>query len=184
MRFGFAAGRREPKHGIGSPHNEVDRGCLIGNTDPLAFFVYGTLKKSQLRGGLWPREPSQIRSAIIQADLFDLGPYPAAVHGSGWILGEIWHFEPRNMEATLQALDQIEGYDAHDPHNEYVREIVVAEWVNGDEVTTCNAFAYLNAQAKRLEMARPIMPFLKVFGRTAAAWPDSSARVPASFSDE
>ena len=153
-------------------------------TDPLAFFVYGTLKKSQLRGGLWPRKPSQIRSAIIQADLFDLGPYPAAVKGAGWILGEIWHFEPGDMQATIQTLDQIEGYDPRDSGNEYVREIVVAEWVDGDEATTCNAFAYLNAQAKRLETARQIKPILKVFGRTAAAWPDASARVPASFSEE
>ncbi len=158
--------------------------CLINNTDPLAFFVYGTLKKSQLRGGLWPRKPSQIRSAIVQADLFDLGPYPAAVPGSGWILGEIWHFEPGDMQATIQTLDQIEGYDPRDSDNEYVREIVVAEWVDGDEATKCNAFAYLNAQAKRLETARQIKPILKVFGRTAAAWPDASARVPASFSEE
>ena len=156
----------------------------MNNTDPLAFFVYGTLKKSQLRGGLWPRKPLQIRSAVIQADLFDLGPYPAAAQGSGWILGEIWHFEPGDMHATIQTLDLIEGYDPRDSYNEYVREIVVAEWVDGDKATTCNAFAYLNAQAKRLEMARQIKPILKVFGRTAAAWPDSFARVPASFSEE
>ena len=164
--------------------SEVDGWCLINNTDPLAFFVYGTLKKSQLRGGLWPRKPSQIRSAVIQADLFDLGPYPAAVQGSGWILGEIWHFEPGDMEVTLLTLDQIEGYDPRDSYNEYVREIVVAEWVDGNKATTCNAFAYFNAQAKRLETARQIKPILKVFGRTAAAWPDASARVPASFSEE
>ena len=126
----------------------------------------------------------QIRSAIIQADLFDLGPYPAAAHGSGWILGEIWHFEPGDMVATVFMLDQIEGYDPRDSYNEYVREIVVAEWVDGDKATACNAFAYFNAQAKRLETARQIKPILKVFGRTAAAWPDSFARVPASFSEE
>jgi len=156
----------------------------MNNTDPLAFFVYGTLKKAQLRGGLWPRKPLQIRYAVIQADLFDLGPYPAAVQGSGWILGEIWHFVPGDMEVTLLTLDEIEGYDPSDSFNEYVREIVVAEWVDGDKATTCNAFAYLNAQAKRLETARQIKPTLKVFGRTAAAWPDASARVPASFSQE
>jgi hypothetical protein len=88
------------------------------------------------------------------------------------------------MQATIQTLDQIEGYDPRDSDNEYVREIVIAEWVDGDEATTCKAFAYLNAQAKRLEMARQIKPILKVFGRTAAAWPDASARVPASFSEE
>jgi gamma-glutamylcyclotransferase (GGCT)/AIG2-like uncharacterized protein YtfP len=150
-----------------------------------AFFVYGTLKKSFLRGGLWPRKPLRIFPGTIQSDLFDLGSYPAAVPGTQWLLGEIWEFLPEDMDATIAELDQIEGYSPGSEMNEYTRGVVMAEFVGPEDKSMhTQAFAYFAAQTKQLEVARKIRPFLQFLGRPVASWPDSASRVPASFSEE
>lgn len=153
--------------------------------DVSTFFVYGTLKKSYLRGGLWPRKPLRILMGTIQSDLFDLGPYPAAAPGENWLLGEIWEFKPEDMDPTISELDQIEGYYPGSENNEYVRQIVTAEFVSQEASTEqVRAYAYFAAQPKRLETARKIRPFLEYLGRPVASWPDSISRVPSSFSEE
>ena len=151
---------------------------------PTAFFVYGTLKKSQLRGGLWPRRPLEILPAIIQADLFDLGPYPAAAYGDNWLMGEIWQFKPDDMRATIEALDHIEGYEALANDNEYLREIVTVEVQSEEATVTTKAYAYFAAQVAELAIARPIQPWLQFLGRNVAAWPDARSRTPKSFAEE
>lgn len=150
-----------------------------------AFFVYGTLKKSYLRGGLWPRKPLRILAGTIQSDLFDLGPYPAASPGINWLLGEIWEFKAEDMDPTIAELDQIEGYHPGGENNEYVRRAVSVEFIEEDGTTQqVRAYAYFIAQAKRLELARRIKPFSEFLGRPVASWPDSISRVPLSFSEE
>ena len=42
----------------------------------VGIFVYGTLKKNQLRGSLWPRPPIALGPAITLGELWDLGSYP------------------------------------------------------------------------------------------------------------
>ncbi len=157
----------------------------MNTNDITAFFVYGTLKKSYLRGGLWPRKPRRIVAGTIQSDLYDLGPYPAAAPGNHWLLGEIWEFDHADMDPTIAELDQIEGYNPLRENNEYSRQIVMAEMVGPEyRPQSVRAFAYFAAQPKRLDVARKIMPFLEFLGRRVAAWPDSSSRVPTSFSEE
>ena len=155
------------------------------NPEVNAFFVYGTLKKSYLRGGLWPRKPLRITVGSIQSDLFDLGPYPAATPGRHWILGEIWEFNQADMDPTIAELDQFEGYVASRDSNEYIRQIVNAEFLGAEsKPKQLRAYAYFSAQPKRLEVARKIKPFLEFLGRAVAAWPDAGANVPASVSEE
>ena len=157
----------------------------MNHQDVSAFFVYGTLKKSHLRGGLWPRKPKRIVAGSIQSDLFDLGPYPAAVPGNQWVLGEIWEFDQSDMDATIAELDMIEGYVPSRASNEYIRQIVTAEYLGQDSTPQqLRAYAYFAAQPQQLEAARKIMPFLEFLGRPVAAWPDAKARVPMSFSEE
>lgn len=153
--------------------------------DVSAFFVYGTLKKSYLRGGLWPRKPIRILAGAIQSDLFDLGPYPAALPGTNWLLGEIWEFNHGDLDPTIAELDLIEGYHPSRENNEYIRRIVTVEFA-GIESTPqrVRAYAYFAAQTKRLEVARKIQPFLEFLGRPVAAWPDAGTRVPTSFAEE
>ena len=104
----------------------------MNTQDVAAFFVYGTLKKSFLRGGLWPRKPIRIVAGVIQSDLFDLGPYPAASPGTNWLLGEIWEFHQEDMDPTIAELDLIEGYYPSRDNNEYIRRIVTAEFVDSE----------------------------------------------------
>lgn len=155
------------------------------NTEVSAFFVYGTLKRSYLRGGLWPRKPIRIIAGSIQSDLYDLGPYPAAAPGEHWLLGEIWEFKPEDMEQTTLELDLIEGYSPDRENKEYIRKMVTAEFLGPENSPqSLLAYAYFVAQPKQLEIARQIKPFLQFMGRHVAAWPDSLARVPVCFSEE
>ena len=154
-------------------------------TEVNAFFVYGTLKRSFLRGGLWPRRPLRILSGTIQSDLYDLGPYPAAAPGKHWLLGEMWEFNAEDMDLTIRELDAIEGFSPHREHNEYVRQVVTVEYEGTESQSEQKlAYAYFAARSRQIEVARPIKPFLQFMGRPVAAWPDSIARVPASFSEE
>ena len=149
------------------------------------FFVYGTLKKSQLRGGLWPKCPLEILPAVIQADLYDLGPYPAAVPGSGWILGEVWRFDWVDVEPTLTVLDRIEGFDDSRNDNEYVRKAVTASYVGANgNAADITAFAYFAGSSGSINHARQISPFTNFLNRRVAAWPDAMSRVPRSFAEE
>jgi gamma-glutamylcyclotransferase (GGCT)/AIG2-like uncharacterized protein YtfP len=149
-----------------------------------AFFVYGTLKKDRLRGGMWPRPPSSIVQAIVQADLFDLGPYPGAVRGENWLLGELWQFDPIDIPVTVEVLDRIEGYEPLRKSNEYVRVVINALVDSGAEQLGIPAYTYLVANSTSLKHARPIRPYLDFQDRQVAAWPDALCRIHASLAEE
>ena len=159
---------------------EFERGLSLEAAANSAFFVYGTLKQGQIRGGVWPFPPSQIVPAVIQADLYDLGPYPAAAHGSGWILGELWFFEPFQVATTIQVLDAIEGFEENGTNNEYDREIVNVFASGLDSESEVKAHAYFAARTDQLARFRRIPPFLQFLGRNVAVWPDTMTRVPKS----
>ena len=79
-------------------------------------FFYGTLMAGfarRRRAGIDPKLTYVGRGAI-QADLFDLGIYPAAVPApEGQVWGEVYTMnEP---EPVLAALDDIEGYRPDNP---------------------------------------------------------------------
>jgi gamma-glutamylcyclotransferase (GGCT)/AIG2-like uncharacterized protein YtfP len=78
-------------------------------TTPAAIFVYGTLKRGEVREAMWPRQPQKIEPAEVRGALFDLGPYPALAAGDDRVAGELWHIGVADIPATLAALDQIEG---------------------------------------------------------------------------
>ncbi|MFN7291863.1 MAG: gamma-glutamylcyclotransferase [Pirellula sp.] len=171
-------------------------------TEPNAFFVYGTLKKKQLRGGMWPRQPASVVPGVVRARLFDLGPYPAALNGDVWLLGEIWQFQHLDLAETKRVLDQIEGYEPGASNNEYVRDVVDAHCVfpencisAEDPDSTISCWMYLSPNQDLLVGKREIVPFCslsdvfstveKDWGNEKVAfWPDPKARVPRSFSEE
>jgi len=82
-----------------------------GNKDKTltALFVYGTLKRKQIREQCWPFPPKRVRTATVLAEMYDLGPYPALIAGCDSIAGEIWEFTPDQMEKTLSVIDEVEG---------------------------------------------------------------------------
>jgi gamma-glutamylcyclotransferase (GGCT)/AIG2-like uncharacterized protein YtfP len=85
-------------------------------------FFYGTLMTGfnrRLRIGV-DSKLRYVGRGSIQAILFDLGIYPAAVPGDGHVWGEL--FETDEPELVLAGLDSIEGYRPGDPeHSLYTR---------------------------------------------------------------
>ena len=122
--------------------------------EPLPIFVYGTLKRGEERARCWPRPPRLVEPATTRGRLFDLGPYPALVEGDDRVLGELWHIEPADMEATLKTLDAIECFGVEEV-DLYVRRVVDCETVAGD---TIRAYAYFLANPTELGGARAVPP--------------------------
>jgi gamma-glutamylcyclotransferase (GGCT)/AIG2-like uncharacterized protein YtfP len=79
-------------------------------------FFYGTLMAGfdrRRRAGI-DDKLVYVGRGSIQASLFDLGIYPAAVPApEGLVWGEV--YEMRDSDEVLAALDDIEGYRAEDP---------------------------------------------------------------------
>ena len=75
-------------------------------------FVYGTLKQGHCNHRIMQMDdaaPSELvmRDATIKGDLYDLGPFPAAVESkSGKINGEVWDVSNQ----TVRHLDRLEGH--------------------------------------------------------------------------
>ncbi len=134
------------------------------NDLPVGVFVYGTLKRGQVRESAWPRRPLQICAAVTLGVLVDLGRYPALLPGDGLVAGELWCFNPSDLAATLEVLDAIEGHSGS-PDDLYVRREVECRTADG---TSHRAYAYFYNRPRRLAAARPISP-----------GPDGAARWPA-----
>jgi gamma-glutamylcyclotransferase (GGCT)/AIG2-like uncharacterized protein YtfP len=91
--------------------------------DPCYIFVYGTLKRGEVRETCWPKKPLSVEWATLAGQLHDLGPYPALVGGADSVLGELWQFESADLPATLERLDEIEGH-GQGGEDLYVRRVV------------------------------------------------------------
>ncbi len=146
-----------------------------------SIFVYGTLKRRQLRASLWPCKPISVQPAIIRAELYDTGPFPAILVGQDNVLGELWTFEQRNVSNTLHVLDEVEGFDASRRDNLYIR-IETDVILEGGMLV--RAFVYQYAQPGRPTSMRRIAPYQEFDGHLCATWPDAIARVPKCFTDE
>lgn len=118
----------------------------------LPIFVYGTLKRGQVRERMWPKEPVRVEVATTLGRLFDLGPYPALVSGDDVVEGELWHDSSDDIDETLQTLDEIE--EVH-PNGQglYERRIVTCRNEAGQML---KAFAYFYARISELTGKTPI----------------------------
>jgi len=127
-------------------------------------FFYGTLMTGfdrRRRAGIDPLL-SWVGRGRIQAALFDLGIYPAAVpdpDGSVW--GEVYRTD--DLERVLAGLDEIEGYCPEQPEASlYVREEVPVVYEDG-AIDTVWVYFY-NAPLGRAERIRSgdYLEYLKV----------------------
>src|SRR5262245_58510105 len=89
-------------------------------------FVYGTLKRGEVREKCWPRQPLSLEPATVRGCLYDLGPYPALVEGDDTVAGELWEFSQLDIPPTLAALDEVEGYRGLED-DEYRRVITLCQ---------------------------------------------------------
>lgn len=119
----------------------------------LPFFVYGTLKRGEIRESMWPRPAAHVEPATTCGRLFDLGPYPALLDGDGEIAGELWHVSPADFRVTLATLDRIECYGV-DEVDLYVRRIVTCRTQSGLR----RAYAYFLADARSVEHLAEVRP--------------------------
>lgn len=120
-----------------------------------SIFVYGTLKREQCRAGHWPHRPHCIQLAAVDGRLFDLGAYPAMIHGRNRVAGELWSFDEELVNDTLRTLDAIEDFFG-EPTDLYRREIVECE-AEG-ESTPLLAYAYYYARPHELDLTTEIQP--------------------------
>ena len=97
---------------------------------PDSFFVYGTLQRGQSRQVCWPQAPLEIQLATVAGQLYDLGCYPALIHGADRICGELWTFAAEHLRETLAVIDAIEGH-AGDENDLYTREVVPCTCADG-----------------------------------------------------
>lgn len=98
-------------------------------------FFYGTLMTGfdrRRRAGIDP-QLQFLGYGTIQAALFDLGLFPAAIPATdGRVRGEVYRMLQPSV--VLAALDEIEGYRPSDPdHSLYVREETAVTLEDGRE---------------------------------------------------
>jgi len=123
----------------------------VESKEPSAVFVYGTLKRGEVREGCWPRKPVLIEEARVRGALYDLGPYPGLASGEDVIAGEAWRFRAEDMGETLAALDEIEGYCGGED-DEYRRVVVKCE----TSARMVEAWTYLYARVCELRPDRRV----------------------------
>jgi gamma-glutamylcyclotransferase (GGCT)/AIG2-like uncharacterized protein YtfP len=129
---------------------------------PTAIFVYGTLKRGQVREACWPTKPLHVVPAVVCAELYDLGPHPAMIPGSDRIAGELWQFVVEDMAETLAVLDEVEGFS--DRAGDWYRRVVIdCETAIGKTP----AWTYLYARLAELRPSQRIHPDAAGFSR----WP-------------
>jgi len=127
---------------------------------PVKFFVYGTLQRGEVREKFWPRAPLRVEPAFTLAKLHDLGPYPAIVAGNDRIRGELWTLAAEDAEATLAALDAVEGYN-QGGRDWYVRRRIICHTFDG---VGHEAFAYFWADPAAIAHTPLIPPDAEGYG--------------------
>ena len=112
---------------------------------PRHIFFYGTLMRGFALRGRAGIEP-WIRFAgcgVVRGALFDLGPYPALVAGTGTVRGEVYLcLDPARL---LPRVDALEHFDPARPRaGEYRREALPAQL---DDGRTLTVWAYVYNRA-------------------------------------
>ena len=128
----------------------------------LAVFVYGTLRRGEVREECWPQAPLRVQPATLGGELRDLGEYPALVAGSDMILGELWQFAAADIPATLARLDEIEWF-GQDEWDLYSRRVVTCRTRVGEEF---QAYSYWYANPGDLSDA----PVLRADAEGLVRW--------------
>jgi gamma-glutamylcyclotransferase (GGCT)/AIG2-like uncharacterized protein YtfP len=144
-------------------------------------FVYGTLKRGQVRESCWPLAPLSIRPCYVRGALFDLGPYPALTEGEDWIVGELWSFLAPQLATTLAALDRIEGYQVGRTDNLYER-CVLSTYAEPVAAAIADARAYVYRMAlEQLPASSIRLPGPIAFWPPQNRPPEQTSRLPDPF---
>ncbi|MEM6688204.1 MAG: gamma-glutamylcyclotransferase family protein [Planctomycetota bacterium] len=107
-------------------------------------FVYGTLKRGQVRQACWPIRPIEIAEAWTRGALYNGPSYPAMRHGGDRVRGEGWCFDLQDRRLVLKVLDEIEGTYSDDRPNLYDR-VLRGIHLLGESERSVEASLYLYA---------------------------------------
>lgn len=96
---------------------EADLGDPCTNASPRTHFypvfVYGTLRKGEGNHRIiQPYIDSMLPAALSDANLYDLGAFPAVSDGDGYVIGELYglkNYGRDNYAEGIQELDWLEG---------------------------------------------------------------------------
>ncbi|WP_197451947.1 gamma-glutamylcyclotransferase family protein [Rosistilla carotiformis] len=117
-------------------------------------FVYGTLKRGECRERMWPKGPLKVEEAFVRGCLYNLGPYPAMIAGEDWIAGEVWSIAEKDLAETIDALDEIEGFDPASDNNLYTRVRINWYAAPDDSAKRGTASTYHYARTARLRASQ------------------------------
>ncbi len=109
---------------------------------PVAIFVYGTLKRGQCRERCWPHVADSVRVGWVRSTLFTRHDYPALRPGDDLVLGELWSFAAEQLPAVLDVLDAVEQTNQPGLENLYDRVIVDVFAVDGSSLGQAHAYHY------------------------------------------
>ncbi len=142
--------------------------CHPETDDVSSIFVYGTLKSGYGLSHVWPNRPKSIVLGRIAANLLNLGPYPGAIEGTGFVLGELWRFDLEEMAAVLKSLDEAEEFYPCKPaaFSLYVRKTVQVI----TQVGELKAFAYFLAHPDRFAKAPEVQSRESFLGENCQTW--------------
>ena len=119
-----------------------------------AVFVYGTLMPGGTNHTCIADLVETAEPAELTADLYDLGPYPAVIEGSGRTQG--WLLRLQDMPEALRRMDQLEDYYGPDhPDNEYERKRVSVCTAQGE---IREAYCYYYARVGELRSSAVPLP--------------------------
>jgi len=118
-----------------------------------AIFVYGTLKQGGVREKCWPHRPLSIEAATVGCALYNLGLYPGLTARNYLVAGELWQFAESDMPATLEKLDEVEGYSGA-ADDWYRRTVIDCQTSAGDQ----RAWTYFYARTNALRDSQRIKP--------------------------
>ena len=147
-------------------------------------FVYGTLKRGQCRGAMWPFDPLRVSVVFTLGTLFDRHDYPAMTSGTDDVVGEKWDFRPDQMQRVLEVLDAIEGANQPGVPDLYHR-VFVTTWDLGeqsaanhgsDAAISCKSYCYHYASDPEENGFTRILPARTIerHGRPCVQWPTQS----------
>lgn len=134
-------------------------------------FVYGTLKRGQSNHQLIKHYIASVTPAAVRGWLYNLGPYPAVVEGSGWVYGELVEFLPEFVEEAFQSMDQLEGVNHARPTSDLYERITTKAVTMDGESVSCEMYRYPNTRKEELSLDE-LLP--------SGLWPQGSGqdRVP------
>ena len=126
-------------------------------------FVYGSFIEGffnydkYLKGKVVEKRPAKLEN--MQLYHMPYKGYPAILKGQNSILGEIMVINEDNYEATMEAMDKMEGFiSENNPENEYNKVILEVEDIESNKKEMCYVYFYNKEKDKLFDNEAIYLP--------------------------